>query len=152
MDFKLDMTHAAGIELLGSAAPRDFSTTKKQRPERLLQCMDGGGLLGNGEQDIYIIYLVNHRCAMIHCGIWGIIAHLPSNTHLFRAYLHGGFKYFLCSHRNLGKMNPIWRAYFSKGLVETTNQFNISGQLLATDFHDLFSPNLVAFRKGNGTP
>ena len=30
--------------------------------------------------------------------------------------LGGGFKYFLFSPRNLGKMNPIWRAYFSNGL------------------------------------
>ena len=26
--------------------------------------------------------------------------------------------YFLCSTRNLGKMNPFWRAYFSDGLVQ----------------------------------
>ena len=32
-----------------------------------------------------------------------------------RKYLGGGFKYFLCSPRKLGKMNPFWRAYFSKG-------------------------------------
>ena len=30
-------------------------------------------------------------------------------------------KYVLCSPRKLGKVNPIWRAYFSDGLVETTN-------------------------------
>ena len=27
-------------------------------------------------------------------------------------------KHFLCSSRSLGKMNPFWRAYFSKGLVQ----------------------------------
>ena len=27
-------------------------------------------------------------------------------------------KYFLCSPRTLGKMNPFWRAYFSNGLVQ----------------------------------
>ena len=29
--------------------------------------------------------------------------------------LGGGFKYFLCSPRNLGKMNPFWQAYFQMG-------------------------------------
>ena len=33
-------------------------------------------------------------------------------------YLGGGFTYFLFSPRNLGKMNPFWRAYFSNGLVQ----------------------------------
>ena len=32
--------------------------------------------------------------------------------------LGGGFQYFLFSPRKLGKMNPVWRAYFSKGLVQ----------------------------------
>ena len=32
-------------------------------------------------------------------------------------------KYFLCSPRNLGKMNPFWRAYFSKGLVQPPTSY-----------------------------
>ena len=32
--------------------------------------------------------------------------------------LGGGFKHLLFSPRRLGKMNPFWRAYFSKGLVQ----------------------------------
>ena len=31
-------------------------------------------------------------------------------------------KYVFIFHLYLGKMNPIWRSYFSKGLVETTNR------------------------------
>ena len=34
------------------------------------------------------------------------------------AKLGGGFKYCLFSPRSLGKWNPIWRAYFSKGLIQ----------------------------------
>ena len=38
---------------------------------------------------------------------------------LAMAWLGGGFKYFLVfSPRKLGKMNPFWQAYFSKGLVQ----------------------------------
>ena len=37
------------------------------------------------------------------------------------------FKYFLFSSRNLGKMNPFWRAYFSKGLVQPPTSWDISG-------------------------
>ena len=32
-------------------------------------------------------------------------------------------KYFLCSPRTLGKMNPFWRAYFSNGLVQPPSRF-----------------------------
>ena len=32
-------------------------------------------------------------------------------------------KYFLFSSRKLGKMNPIWRAYFSNGLVQPPPRF-----------------------------
>ena len=45
--------------------------------------------------------------------------------------LGGGFKYFWCSPRKLGKMNPIWRAYFFKG-VESNHQ--------KMDYWNLFNP------------
>ena len=38
--------------------------------------------------------------------------------------LGGGFKYFLFSPRNLGKMNPFWRLHiFQRGWNSTTNMF-----------------------------
>ena len=36
----------------------------------------------------------------------------------YKLNLDGGFKYFLCSPRKLGKMNPFWRANFSKRLIQ----------------------------------
>ena len=45
--------------------------------------------------------------------------------------LGGGCKYVLCSPRKLEKMNPIWRAYFSDGLVQppTSNSDAFFGAL-----------------------
>ena len=42
----------------------------------------------------------------------------------------GGFNYILCSPRTLGKMNPIWRAYFADGLEPTTSNpcQNVGGE------------------------
>ena len=42
-------------------------------------------------------------------------------------------KYFLCSPLILGKMNPFWRAYFSKGLVQppTSDGLGCLSQLLS---------------------
>ena len=37
-------------------------------------------------------------------------------------YQGGGFKYFLFSPRSLGKMNPIWLIFFSKGLKPPTRK------------------------------
>ena len=42
----------------------------------------------------------------------------PTKVTWIKLVLPGGFEYFLFSPRNLGKMNPFWRAYFSKGLVQ----------------------------------
>ena len=41
-----------------------------------------------------------------------------------------GFKYVLFSPRTLGKMNPFWRAYFSKRLVQPPTRFGCSGCVL----------------------
>ena len=38
-------------------------------------------------------------------------------------HLGGGFKHVLSSPRTLGKMNPIWRAYFSGGLVQPPTSY-----------------------------
>ena len=44
---------------------------------------------------------------------------IPIKQRVSRHYLGGGnSKYFLFSPRKLGKMNPFWRSYFSKGLVQ----------------------------------
>ena len=42
-------------------------------------------------------------------------------------------KYFLFSPRNLGKMNPIWRAYFSKGLFNHQLVFFLSTFFVVRD-------------------
>ena len=49
----------------------------------------------------------------------------------------GNSNIFLCSSRTLGKMNPIWRAYFSEGLVQppTSNSLYAAS---ATTSHDRF--------------
>jgi len=39
--------------------------------------------------------------------------------------LGGGFNHFLCSPLKLGKMNPIWRAYFSDGLVQPPTSYSM---------------------------
>ena len=52
----------------------------------------------------------------------------------FQKMLPGGFKHFLFSPRNLGKMNPFWRAYFSKGLKPPT-----SGCFMVEKFRPFFS-------------
>ena len=53
-----------------------------------------------------------------HLGCINIGINYLSTGAGFLPSLGGGFKHFLFSPRNLGKMNPFWRAYFSNGLVQ----------------------------------
>ena len=61
---------------------------------------------------------------MIFYGLYHGKSPLKSHPHLGEyLFLGGGFKYFWNFHPYLGKMNPFWRAYFSKGLVQPPTRF-----------------------------
>ena len=62
------------------------------------------------------------------------------------SHLGGGFKYIFFSSRNLGKMNPFWRAYFSNGLVKN-HQLAIISQL---SFSQLFFSTMLGGNRYNG--
>ena len=54
-----------------------------------------------------------------------------------KSFLAGGdSNIFLLSSRTLGKMNPIWRAYFSKGLVQPPTSF-VAGLDTLSNFYSL---------------
>ena len=50
------------------------------------------------------------------------------------SHLGGGFNFFCNVHPYLGKMNPFWRSYFSKGLKPPTSHGFISRHLLRFAF------------------
>ena len=50
-----------------------------------------------------------------------VFSKINSKQMAIQVSLGGGFNNCLFSPRKLGKMNPIWRAYFSDGLVQPTS-------------------------------
>jgi len=71
---------------------------------------------------------------------WNPENHLKPNLHDLGFQLWWQLKYFLFSSRNLGKMNPFWRAYFSKGVGSTTNSSRYSQKRSSARFHGLYQP------------
>ena len=62
-----------------------------------------------------------------------------------RPILGGGFRYFLFPPRTLGKMNPFWRAYFSKGLVQPPTRicsFFLRKVILLKPFPSIKTPKI----------
>ena len=64
---------------------------------------------------------------------------------MFEVYLGGGFKHLDYVHSYLGKMNPIWGAYFFRWL-ETTNKSTFFGVI----FHPTETPISLNGHSGGG--
>ena len=76
----------------------------------------------------------------VHPMYW-IHAIQPSHFH---SCVAGGFKHFLFSPLKLGKINPFWRAYFSKGVGSTTNQICLSSSAVSPSTSPVQTTTAVA--------